>query len=275
MLSCPLPHLCLFSISFISPPEMSSCFLDEETFCQCCQLFLQHSHSLCDGWSWEQVKGSEEGYLRKTALGTGRTRCNQDQQRTSSDQHQERTFSLSFHDDDGDDEDDGAVCCIQEESSSSSVVQYEYHVLYSCSYQTPVLYFRASTLEGRSLCLEEVWDSVHPNYRQRLQHRPWDTITQQEHPLLGQSFFVLHPCRTEEFMKPVLKAALEEHRQVNYIVTWLSVVGPVVGLDVPLSYCTQAPEPPHTPSGSPQPPSGSPHFPSGSLQPPALGTKPG
>ncbi|CDQ82777.1 unnamed protein product [Oncorhynchus mykiss] len=123
---------------------MSSCFLDEETFCQCCQLLLQHSHSLCDGWSWEQVKGSE-GYLRKTALGTGRTRCILDQQGNSSDQHQERTFSLSFHNDE-DDEDDGAVCCIQEESSSSSVVQYEYHILYSCSYQTPVLYFRASTL---------------------------------------------------------------------------------------------------------------------------------
>lgn len=27
-------------------------------------------------------------------------------------------------------------------------------------------------------------------------------------------------------------------RRVNYIVTWLSVVGPMVRLDVPLSYCT-------------------------------------
>ncbi|CAB1332558.1 unnamed protein product [Coregonus sp. 'balchen'] len=232
---------------------MSSCFLDEETFCQCSQLFLQHSHSLCDGWSWEQVKvwggGGRGAGLGYTELGLRKG--------TSSDQHQERTSSLSLHNDDDDDDDEGAVCCKQEEDSSSSVVQYEYHILYSCSYQTPVLYFRASTLEGRSLCLEEVWDSVHPNYRQRLQHRPWDTITQQEHPLLGQSFFVLHPCRTEEFMRPVLKAALEEHRQVNYIVTWLSVVGPVVGLDVPLSYCTQVPEP------------------SSSPQPPALGTKPG
>lgn len=28
-------------------------------------------------------------------------------------------------------------------------------------------------------------------------------------------------------------------RPVNYVLLWLSVVGPVVGLDVPLKYCTQ------------------------------------
>ncbi|XP_010876467.2 ubiquitin-like-conjugating enzyme ATG10 isoform X2 [Esox lucius] len=254
---------------------MSSCVLDEETFCRCCQLFLEHSHSLCDGWSWQLVKGSEEGYLRKVALGNVRIRTSSnpnqitDQyiQGASSDQRQGRTSPFTPHkenDDDHNDEqyyddDDGAVCCMQD-SRSSGVIQYEYHILYSYSYQTPVLYFRASTLEGRSLSLEEVWDGVHPNYRQRLQHGPWDTITQQEHPLLGQSFFVLHPCRTEEFMRPVLQAALEEHRQVNYVVTWLSVVGPVVGLDVPLSYCTKVPAPSHT---SPSP-----------LQPPALQTQP-
>lgn len=30
----------------------------------------------------------------------------------------------------------------------------------------------------------------------------------QEHPLLGQPFFMLHPCRTEEFMRPVLQDQL-------------------------------------------------------------------
>lgn len=31
-------------------------------------------------------------------------------------------------------------------SVTTSPIRYEYHVLYSCSYQAPVLYFRASTL---------------------------------------------------------------------------------------------------------------------------------
>ena len=104
-----------------------------------------------------------------------------------------------------------------------------------------------------------------------------DSTTPQckEHPMLGQPFFVLHPCKTEEFMRPVVQAAEAEHRycvymwakglfmcvsmcasphidthvaciltwycrcrKVNYVVTWLSVVGPLVGLDLPLSYST-------------------------------------
>lgn len=103
--------------------------------------------------------------------------------------------------------------------------------------------------KGRRVCLEEIWDSVHSNYRCRPQNGPWDIITEQvgttllplsthissslslsspppstfhslntslvtffsrlSH-LLGQSFFVLQPCRTEVFMKPVGQAALEE-----------------------------------------------------------------
>ena len=46
-------------------------------------------------------------------------------------------------DEDDDDEGDG-VCMVSE--GSSQVLQYEYHILYSCSYSAPVLYFRAFTL---------------------------------------------------------------------------------------------------------------------------------
>lgn len=44
---------------------------------------------------------------------------------------------------DGDDEDDG-LCTFSE--SCSLVLQYEYHIVYSYSYSTPVLYFRAFSL---------------------------------------------------------------------------------------------------------------------------------
>lgn len=250
--------------------DMNCCFLDEEKFRICCQLLLQHSDTIRDGWNWEHVQSSEDGYLRKSPLWSGRVSCISDQdQRGGGPAPGQLTISLTRQDppeskreqqmlaaevafddnddkDNDDDEDEDGVCCVSE--GSSQVVQYEYHVLYSCSYQTPVLYFRASTLEGRSLSLEEVWNSVHPNYRLRLQQSPWDSITQQEHPLLGQPFFMLHPCRTEEFMRPVMQAAQQEHRQVNYVVTWLSVVGPVVGLDIPLSYSTQVPTPPLHPA---------------------------
>uniref|UniRef100_A0A3P8X568 Ubiquitin-like-conjugating enzyme ATG10 n=1 Tax=Cynoglossus semilaevis TaxID=244447 RepID=A0A3P8X568_CYNSE len=134
--------------------------------------------------------------------------------------------------DDDDDDDEVHI----ESEDICQVLQYEYHILFSCSYSTPVLYFRAFTQEGRSLLLEEVWNSVHPNFRQRLQNSPLSTISQEEHPLLGQPFFKIHPCRTEEFMRPVLQAAHDQSRPVNFVLTWLSVVGPLVGLDVPLKY---------------------------------------
>ncbi|XP_059199923.1 ubiquitin-like-conjugating enzyme ATG10 [Centropristis striata] len=232
---------------------MSSYVLDEQDFQRCCQLLLKQSEQLRDGWSWEPVQGSEEGYLRKTALRSVVVDSNPvwDQEGSASDpsclswpdqQGQEKEQPLLAASGDTDsircdiDEDDG-VCVVS--PGSSQLLHYEYHILHSCSYSTPVLYFRASTLEGRSLSLEEVWSSVHPNFRQRLQNSPLNTITLQEHPLLGQPFFMLHPCRTEEFMRPVLQAAQDQHRPVNYVLSWLSVVGPVVGLDVPLKYSTQ------------------------------------
>lgn len=120
------------------------------------------------------------------------------------------------------------------------VLRYEYHVLYSRSFRVPVLYFRASFLDGRPLTLEDIWEGVHQCYRARVLQAPWDAITQQEHPILGQPFFVLHPCKTNEFMTPVLKNPQKINRNINYITTWLSVVGPVVGLTLPLSYAKAA-----------------------------------
>ncbi|XP_047446619.1 ubiquitin-like-conjugating enzyme ATG10 [Mugil cephalus] len=235
---------------------MSCCTLDEEKFRHCCQLFLLQSKQLRDGWRWEVVQGSEEGYLKKTALRSVTVGSNPLQKPEGSSSELKSHISrhaglepesvpvtpVDSHNIKGNiDEEDDGVCTVTE--SSSQVLQYEYHILYSCSYSTPVLYFRAFTLEGRSLSLEEVWRFIHPNFRLRLQSSPLNMISQQEHPLLGQPFFMLHPCRTEEFMRPVLQASEDLNRPVNYVLSWLSVVGPVVGLDIPLKYSTQQDEP--------------------------------
>nr|XP_033960102.1 ubiquitin-like-conjugating enzyme ATG10 [Pseudochaenichthys georgianus] len=213
---------------------MSLCVLDEDKFHLCCQLFLQLSEQLGDGWSWE---GGQEGYLRKTALrsvvidsssvwdyegGGADTSC---PSRSEQQEGKQAAVDASADTDringDMEDEDDG-VCVAS--AGSSQLLQYEYHILHSCSYSTPVLYFRACTQAPR---------------RER------------EHPLLGQPFFMLHPCRTEEFMRPVLQAAQDQHRPVNYVLSWLSVMGPVVGLDVPLKYSTLLH--PEAPPGSTEP----------------------
>eukprot|EP00079_Xenopus_tropicalis_P032506 XP_017946277.1 PREDICTED: ubiquitin-like-conjugating enzyme ATG10 isoform X2 [Xenopus tropicalis] len=125
------------------------------------------------------------------------------------------------------------VSLVPQLTQESEVIHYEYHVLYSISYQAPVLYFRASFLDGKPLTLDEIWARVHDCFRPSLLQGPWETVTQQEHPILGQPFFVLHPCRTNEFMSTLQGSS---GRDGNYIVSWLSTVGPVVGLYLPLSY---------------------------------------
>ncbi|XP_017291544.1 ubiquitin-like-conjugating enzyme ATG10 isoform X2 [Kryptolebias marmoratus] len=228
--------------------EKSCGVLDEEEFYKCCRLLLQQSEQLRDGWSWEAVQGSE-GYLKKTALRPVPAPQREEESGSHPQMHstcnpspqppqEEQPVCVASSDpssssDELEDEDDNS-CWVAE--NIGLMFQFEYHILYSCSYAVPVLYFRAFTLEGRSLTLGEVWSCVHPNFRICLQSCPLNAISQQEHPLLGQPFFVFHPCRTEDFMKPMLQAAQDQHRTVNYVLSWLSVVGPVVGLDVSLNY---------------------------------------
>ncbi|KAF7641338.1 hypothetical protein LDENG_00284660, partial [Lucifuga dentata] len=148
----------------VQMPKWSSCQLDEQQFRLCCELLLQQSERLSDGWSWESVQG-EEGYLRKTALRsvdvTSRSAWDQEGSSLASEPQtlhhtgpgeEKQPFVLSGSGDAGDvitgdtDVDDEADGVCEASEGSSQVLQYEYHVLYSCSYRTPVLYFRIFAL---------------------------------------------------------------------------------------------------------------------------------
>lgn len=223
---------------------MCSLQLDEDDFFECCQLLLKKSEELRDGWSWERVQGTKEGYLRKIALHPVSIGSKRNHEYCEQEVQSEVKQCSVPGDYEKEDEDDTVISLNSSQSGDGGHLcfQFEFHVLYSSSFRTPVLYFRVFTLEGKSLSLEEVWSFIRPKLRLSSEDGLLSTVTQQEHPLLGQAFFMLHPCKTEDFMRPVLQAARQANRPVNYVLTWLSVVGSMVGLDVPLEYSSASAE---------------------------------
>lgn len=116
----------------------------------------------------------------------------------------------------------------------------EYHIVYSLSHSVPTLYFSACYASGSSLKLEEVWDRVPSLFSEQILNKKWESLTQVEHPVLGSPFFQLHPCNTMILMSK-LKGKDENSSKLQgwkYIASWLSMFGPIVGLDISLSYFT-------------------------------------
>lgn len=121
---------------------------------------------------------------------------------------------------------------------SKGIVTYEYHITYSLSYSVPVLFFNAYYHSGKLLTLEEMWKRVDLQHSEQILHRKWESLTQQEHPVLGRPFYQLHPCNTSKLMSEFNKGCkdLTTFKGQRYITSWLSTFGQVIGLKLPICY---------------------------------------
>lgn len=104
----------------------------------------------------------------------------------------------------------------------SHVLTWEYHVIYSESYEVPVIYFCASNQSGVPLDLEQTLFISNRSYSREDLSR---AISQVEHPFLFRPFFMVHPCKTKNFMQPHIDVDPD-----NYLICWLSTIGTIIGL---------------------------------------------
>ncbi|KAI8508878.1 E2-like conjugating enzyme atg10 [Branchiostoma belcheri] len=198
---------------------------------------LRHSDRIKDGWEWTEVEASQEGgsfLVKKDVIRPVCERvCAEACQPLEEEEDEEDTDVLVVEDS----TEEADINTVQCETKDTQYYRYQYHVLYSTSYSVPVLYFIASRPDGSLASLDEVWSSVPAGFQSRLQDDRWTFLTQQEHPVLGCPMFQLHPCHTATMMQPLMQETQDGERgSLNFLVSWLSTVGPVVGLSLPLSY---------------------------------------
>ena len=103
----------------------------------------------------------------------------------------------------------------------------DYHVVFDESYQVPVLYFNATYKSGRVVPPNDLYKSLcvpsdHLNF-----------ISQRDHPIMDTPFYHIHPCQTTTMMEN-FKFHLES--DFVYLLTFISSVGPLVGLYLPHEY---------------------------------------
>lgn len=118
---------------------------------------------------------------------------------------------------------------------------YNFHIVYSFSYSVPVLYFRGYRCDGQPLDLDSIQKDL-PDYSlSLLKESKWTFMTQEEHPFLHCPWYTLHPCGTSEWMK-LLHGDNQKRNltDVQYLPSWLSMVGQAVGLRIPLNLHTEA-----------------------------------
>ena len=196
--------------------------LTEEEFKKQCKALVSLSDNINDGW--ELREDDDDIYIIKNVKVpvVFREENKNTNSASETDASQDGTES--------DDESSEDQITLQDSdphsiSPATHLIKFEYHVIYSCSYTVPVLYFNAWHSTGQLLSIEEIW-KIAPPCSDRYSY-----ITQIDHPILARPYYEVHPCRTEKLMELVEGAG-----GGRYLVSWLSSVGRDVGLSVDIRY---------------------------------------
>ncbi|KAI7820683.1 autophagocytosis associated protein [Gamsiella multidivaricata] len=148
--------------------------------------------------------------------------------------------NLTEHLEDIPDEEEITVVSLDDSQDvSCNFLTVTYHIVFSPSYQVPVLYFNAYRPDGVAIPIEDIYRSLVPeDWQSSIRDAGLNGgISQQDHPILNGPFFYMHPCETVSLMETILSdQTFHESRRSfldSYITTWLSLTGQAVGVTIP------------------------------------------
>ena len=122
------------------------------------------------------------------------------------------------------------------------VVRYD--VVYSPSYQVPVLYLTFATAStNKSIPLpvaNEIYEMLVPQgFKAPMRDvGVMGALSMADHPITGMPAYFVHPCRTQEALAPLMEEPSHKvgsEPAVEYLLLWFGVIGASVGLSVPLN----------------------------------------
>jgi ubiquitin-like-conjugating enzyme ATG10 len=127
---------------------------------------------------------------------------------------------------------------------SQDILTTSLNVIYSDSFNVPILYLNVYKSNGKCLSYEELYKflsipcCLNERESNELSIKRNELVdlylTQQEHPVKGKPFFFLHPCRTGEWMA---QTAIKKE-ETNYSLRWMSFIFSQIGIKMDIKYAT-------------------------------------
>lgn len=115
---------------------------------------------------------------------------------------------------------------IEYEITKENGVEWNFSIVYSETWNAPVLYFNA--FKDKTPCQrEEVLEILKENVEDT-----WEFLSYDEHPATGVPSLFLHPCQTKERMAR-LKDGDRKVTLDDQLWSWMSLILPAVGFSIP------------------------------------------
>ncbi len=125
--------------------------------------------------------------------------------------------------------------CVEQNLTNNELISLTFHIIYSSSYNVPVLYLNINRSNGSLLSYKETYDY----FKIKLEQDSVEDLilTQQEHPILFKPFYFIHPCKTSKWMcESLINDTNQDKVDINYTLKWLSFVFSAFNLKLNLKY---------------------------------------